>query len=98
MSKFPNYPGSTFGESEVEAYLEELASRGWQVFTGDETQEFVVLLDSEKRITIQFTAWDKAWLVRAYEHGTTKFVKSAASLQSFSELMEIGRASCRERV
>lgn len=42
MSKFQSYPGSTFGESDVETYLEELATHGWQVFTADKPQAFVV--------------------------------------------------------
>lgn len=87
MTKFQSYPGSTFGESEVEAYLEELSSSGWQVFTADKPGGFVVLLDSEKRINIKFNLQQKAWLVDGCEHGNTSFFKFAASLQSFKELM-----------
>ncbi|HSS77914.1 MAG TPA: hypothetical protein VLV54_14380 [Thermoanaerobaculia bacterium] len=45
------------------------------------------MLDTERRINVEFRRHEKDWLIAAFEHGTAKFFKFAVSFSSFSELM-----------
>ena len=87
MAKFPSYKGATFGQSEVESYLEDIASNGWQVYVDDRPSSYVIVVDDEKQIKIWFLSNDREWIVQAFDQGDCKFIKRATSFQSFKKLI-----------
>ncbi len=85
MVKFPTYNGADFGESEVESYLEGIASSGWQVYA--DGASYVIVVDEEKRIAIWFFPEFKEWTVEPFNQGVCLSNKGATSFQSFKELI-----------
>ncbi len=87
MAKFPTYQGADFGESEVESYLEAIASSGWQVYADEKPGFYVIKVDEEKRIDIWFFTDFKEWTVESWNQGICLFGKGATSFQSFKGLI-----------
>lgn len=87
MPKFPTYKGANFGLSEVESYLESIASTGWQVYADDQPSSYVIVVDEEKQIKIWFFSDFKEWTVESWNEGMCLFGKGATSFQSFKGLI-----------
>lgn len=85
MSKFPPYPGATFSEADVENYLGELSEKGWGVFKN--RNEYIVVIDNEKKITTSFSPHDKEWRVDvSFIEGKRPLTLSpAVTFQQFQE-------------
>jgi hypothetical protein len=94
-TKFPTYQGAGFGESEIESYLEEIASSGWKVYVDDQpvSPSYVIVVDEEKRIIIWFFSDSKEWTVDALDQGEFLFTKGATNFQAFKELISAAMRS-----
>jgi hypothetical protein len=93
MAKFPLYSGASFGKSEVEVYLVELALIGWQTCASNKPASYFIVVDEEKRIDIWFFNDFKEWNVESWNQGNCSFHKAATSFQSFKELVSVAMQS-----
>jgi hypothetical protein len=86
MSKFQQYSGAAFTQAEVEAFLEDLANKGWRVYA-DGPVKYVIVVDDERLIKVEFFQPGKAWYVEAFCRGNIKFIESALAFHTLKKLV-----------
>jgi hypothetical protein len=87
MSRFPPYTGAAFCEGDVEAYLSDLAEKGWKVYSDSKPASYVIDAGDENIIKTNYQPHQHHWVVAAYMLGEPKFIKMATTFHTFKSLI-----------